>query len=152
MNTSSHATGRFRRRLPRTLLMVAVLSLLSVVLAVPVAESRVPSGAGGFGETSITCLYRGKVRVTVSISGDRYRQMVGAAVQIYNSSARRWDVVFPFTTQVVNDASGYQASTATWSFTMSVPTYSRSWFWTDYRWYYAGYGWAGSGEMPYVDC
>ena len=134
------------------ILLAAALILVTMTIAVPSADARVPSGSGGFGDTTITCLYRGKARVTVSISGDRYRQEVGAAVQIYNSSARQWYVVFPFATHIVNDTSSYMASTATWSFTINVPAYSRSWFWTDYRWYYGGYGWGGNGEMVPVDC
>jgi hypothetical protein len=136
-----------------TALVAAVAFAASSAVAVQSADAYVRSpGGGAYGWTEISCLYRGKVKVTVSVSGDRYAQKVGAAVAIYDYAAGQKNYVFPYTTQVVNQPLGYEGATATWSFRMNVPAYSRSWFWADYRWDYPGWGLGGGGEWIPVDC
>jgi hypothetical protein len=143
------------RRVLRLFLLAAIVSTIAATTVASTADAQVLSaGRGGYGDLTVTCLYQGKVRVSVSVSGDRYGQLVGAAVQYYDPSLG-WQSVFPFTPQVVNQPGGYEASTASWSFTMNVPAKSRSWFWADYRWFYAGVWYGGAyvnGEMKPVDC
>ena len=129
-------------------LLAAIAATIAATTLVPTADASVLSaGGGGYGNLNVTCLYQGKVRVEVSVSGDNYNQLVGAAVQYYDPW-RGWQVVFPFTKQVVNQPGGYEASTASWSFTMNVPPRSRSWFYADYRWMYGGTWYAASPGHP----